>query len=133
MNSNEYKEIDKRSRKLVLSINITNFPYYIAILLYQSCAQLTQAVSQFTHHELFYIKCLLFRWKQSIVRHPPMFCQAFQKYIDWDNDIGCEYFPSDGVCLTTTDAYVCPATAFFGVIKERQRHSGQSLCRLCSE
>lgn len=41
-----------------------------------------------------------------------------QKYIDWDNDIGCEYFPSDGVCLTTTDSLVCPATSFFSVIEK---------------
>lgn len=42
-----------------------------------------------------------------------------QKHIDWDNDIGCEYFPSDGVCLTTTDAHICPATLFFTLIKEK--------------
>lgn len=42
-----------------------------------------------------------------------------QKYIDWDNDIGCECFPSDGICLTTTDAFVCPATIFFSTIKEK--------------
>ena len=50
-----------------------------------------------------------------------------QKYIDWDNDIGCEYFPSDGVCLTTTDAYVCPATAFFGESKRKDRFLNRSL------
>ena len=33
-----------------------------------------------------------------------------QKYIGWDNDIGCEYFPADGVCLTTTDAYAVSYT-----------------------
>lgn len=42
-----------------------------------------------------------------------------QKYVNWDSHIGCEYFPSDGVCLTTTDASVCPATAFFRIIKEK--------------
>lgn len=54
-----------------------------------------------------------------------------QKYIDWDNDIGCEYFPSDGVCLTRTDAYVCPATAFFGVIKEKGQISQSEFKSIC--
>lgn len=54
-----------------------------------------------------------------------------QKYIDWDNDIGCEYFPSDGVCLTTTDAYVCPATAFFEVIKEKGQISQSEFKSIC--
>ena len=48
-----------------------------------------------------------------------------QKYIDWDNDIGC------GVCLTTTDAYVCPATAFFGVIKEKGQISQSEFKSIC--
>lgn len=54
-----------------------------------------------------------------------------QKHIDWDNDIGCEYFPSDGVCLTTTDAYVCPATTFFGVIKEKGKISRSEFISIC--
>lgn len=85
MNSNEYKEIDKRSRKLVH-------------LYRQYCDKVAIEA---------------------------------QKYIDWDNDIGCEYFPSDGVCLTTTDAYVCPATAFFGVIKEKGQISQSEFKSIC--
>ena len=54
-----------------------------------------------------------------------------QKYIDWDSDIGCEYFPSDGVCLTTTDAYVCPAASFFGVIKEKGKISQSEFKSIC--
>lgn len=54
-----------------------------------------------------------------------------QKYIDWDNDIGCEYFPSDGVCLTTTDAHVCPAVAFFGVVKEKGKIAQREFMSIC--
>lgn len=54
-----------------------------------------------------------------------------QKYIDWDNDIGCEYFPSDGVCLTTTYAHICPAAAFFGVIKEKGNISQWEFESIC--
>lgn len=43
----------------------------------------------------------------------------------------CEYFPSDGVCLTTTDVYVCPATAFFGVIKEKGKISQSEFKSIC--
>lgn len=52
-----------------------------------------------------------------------------QKYIDWDESIGCEYFPADGICLTAIaskefDSYyslaecVCPASLFFRYIYE---------------
>lgn len=54
-----------------------------------------------------------------------------QKYIDWDNDIGCEYFPSDGVCLTTTDAHVCPASAFFEIIKIKGEISKSEFMSIC--
>lgn len=45
-----------------------------------------------------------------------------QTYIDWDNNVGCEYLPSDGLCIlaTVSDKYsnggmpesVCPAGAY---------------------
>lgn len=54
-----------------------------------------------------------------------------QKYIDWDDDIGCEYFPNDGVCLTTTDARVCPAAAFFRVIKTKGGISKSEFISIC--
>lgn len=25
--------------------------------------------------------------------------QEAQKYIDWNDDITCEYYPADGICL----------------------------------
>lgn len=39
-----------------------------------------------------------------------------QRYINWDDDIGCDYFPSDGLCLTTTKAHVCPIGFFFAAV-----------------
>lgn len=43
-----------------------------------------------------------------------------QKYIDWNDDVNCEYYPSDGLCLNleTDRAYVCPVDSFFSYIKE---------------
>lgn len=52
-----------------------------------------------------------------------------QEYIDWDENIGCEYFPADGICLTAVapleyysrhelSECVCPAPLFFEYIHE---------------
>ena len=43
-----------------------------------------------------------------------------QKYIDWNDDVNCEYYPSDGLCLNleTDRAYVCPVNSFFSYIKD---------------
>lgn len=54
-----------------------------------------------------------------------------QKYIDWDDNIGCEYFPSDGVCLTTSEAKVCPADSFFEAVKDKDRISQNDFEKLC--
>jgi len=50
-----------------------------------------------------------------------------QKHINWDDDIGCEYIPSDGICLTTTDNHVCPATLFFKLVEEKGNISQSDL------
>lgn len=54
-----------------------------------------------------------------------------QKYIKWDKNIGCENFPGDGVCLTTSDTKVCPATSFFSVIEEKGRIDRNEFERIC--
>lgn len=35
-----------------------------------------------------------------------------QKHIDWDNNVSCEYYPSDGICIMI-DEHVCYANTFF--------------------
>lgn len=35
-----------------------------------------------------------------------------QKHINWNDNIGCAYIPSDGLCIEI-EGYVCPATRFF--------------------
>lgn len=40
-----------------------------------------------------------------------------QKHIDWDNDVSCEYYPSDGICIMI-DEHVCHAVTFFELVKE---------------
>lgn len=37
-----------------------------------------------------------------------------QKHIDWDNEVSCDYYPGDGICIEI-DGNVCPATIFFGL------------------
>lgn len=50
-----------------------------------------------------------------------------QKHINWDDNIGCEYIPSDGLCLTTTDSHVCPAILFFKLVEEKGNISQSDL------
>lgn len=35
-----------------------------------------------------------------------------QKHIDWNDDVSCDFYPSDGICIEI-DGNVCPATRFF--------------------
>lgn len=51
-------------------------------------------------------------------RHCNYVAKEAQKYIDW-NDVYCEYYPSDGLCLNleTDRAYVCPVNRFFSYIE----------------
>lgn len=42
-----------------------------------------------------------------------------QKHIDWNNDISCEYYPGDGVCLMIEEQ-VCPASIFFELVEESE-------------
>lgn len=52
---------------------------------------------------------------------------AAQKYIDWDDDVCCQYFSSDGLCILVTlpEKYsrldllecVCPVEVFFEAVK----------------
>lgn len=65
------------------------------------------------------------------VSHCGCVAKAAQKHIDWDDDIGCEYFPGDGVCLTTTDAHVCPASLFFATKKEKGEIDREDFVRIC--
>lgn len=38
--------------------------------------------------------------------------KAAQKHINWNDNVGCAYMPSDGLCIEI-EANVCPATKFF--------------------
>lgn len=40
-----------------------------------------------------------------------------QKHIDWDDNVSCEYYPGDGVCIMI-DENVCRAVTFFDLVEE---------------
>lgn len=52
-----------------------------------------------------------------------------QKYIDWNDNVGCEYLPADGLCILATipddcntseiPECVCSANSFFSSVKEK--------------
>lgn len=42
-----------------------------------------------------------------------------QKHIDWNNDVSCEYYPGDGVCIMI-DENVCRAVTFFDLVEESE-------------
>jgi hypothetical protein len=42
-----------------------------------------------------------------------------QKYIDWSDDVSCEYYPADGICIMIEE-HVCPATIFFDLVEESE-------------
>lgn len=42
-----------------------------------------------------------------------------QKHIDWNNDVSCEYYPSDGICIMIEE-HVCSAETFFDLVKESE-------------
>lgn len=64
-----------------------------------------------------------------------------QKYVDWDNNVGCEYLPSDGLCILATvpDEYsnggmpesVCPAGIFFSFVKSIGKITPQEFKSIC--
>lgn len=42
-----------------------------------------------------------------------------QKHIDWNNDVSCEYYPGDGICVMI-EAHVCYAVTFFDLVEESE-------------
>lgn len=42
-----------------------------------------------------------------------------QKHIDWDGNVSCEYYPSDGICIMI-DERVCYANTFFDLVEESE-------------
>lgn len=42
-----------------------------------------------------------------------------QKHIDWNNDVSCEYYPGDGICIMI-DGHVCYANTFFDLVEESE-------------
>lgn len=42
-----------------------------------------------------------------------------QKHIDWNNDVSCEYYPGDGICIMIEE-HVCPAFIFFELVEESE-------------
>ena len=66
-------------------------------------------------------------------------CEALakeaQRYIDWDDEVSCEYLPADGLCILATipddcniggmPESVCPAGVFFSFVKSQRMISPQ--------
>lgn len=42
-----------------------------------------------------------------------------QKHIDWNDNVSCEYYPGDGVCIMI-DENVCRAVTFFDLVEESE-------------
>lgn len=42
-----------------------------------------------------------------------------QKHIYWNNDVSCEYYPGDGICIMI-DENVCNAVMFFDLVEESE-------------
>lgn len=42
-----------------------------------------------------------------------------QKYIDWDDNVSCEYYPADGICIMIEE-HVCYAAIFFDLVEESE-------------
>lgn len=47
-----------------------------------------------------------------------------QKYIDWDENVSCEYIPSDGLCICIESPnnhlpYNIPVSIFFEMVKDK--------------
>lgn len=56
-----------------------------------------------------------------------------QMHIDWGDNVKCEYFPSDGLCLTIDfdRLYVCPVGLFFEYIDEYGSISENEFIKMC--
>lgn len=39
-----------------------------------------------------------------------------QEFINWDDDVSCEYMPSDGICILINHK-LCPVEVFFELAK----------------
>lgn len=48
-----------------------------------------------------------------------MIAKEAQKHIDWDDNVSCEYYPSDGICIMI-DEHVCYANTFFDLVEESE-------------
>lgn len=50
-----------------------------------------------------------------------------QKYIDWSDDISCEYYPADGICLCiecdNDFPHVVSVSTFFEMVKKYKKIS----------
>ncbi len=67
--------------------------------------------------------------------------KAAQGYINWSDDVGCEYMSSDGLCILTTasDYYangsmpesVCPESEFFSFVKDKDEITEQEFKSIC--
>lgn len=42
-----------------------------------------------------------------------------QKHIDWDDNVSCEYYPSDGICIMIEE-HVCSVEIFFDLVEESE-------------
>lgn len=55
-----------------------------------------------------------------------------QKYIDWSDDVSCDYYPGDGVCIMI-DENVCYAVTFFDLVEESENGmiDRETFMRIC--
>lgn len=51
-------------------------------------------------------------WNKFLGRCGIALLKVAQKHINWNDNVGCAYIPSDGLCIEI-EGYVCPATRFF--------------------
>lgn len=42
-----------------------------------------------------------------------------QKHIDWDNNVLCEYYPGDGICIMIEE-HVCFIDTFLDLVEESE-------------
>lgn len=42
-----------------------------------------------------------------------------QKYIDWNNDVSCDYYPGDGICIMIEE-HVCFIDTFLDLVEESE-------------
>lgn len=89
-------------------------------------------------------KCLIMRAEKAYFAYREKcgeVAEATQRYINWSDDVSCEYIPSDGLCIlaTVSDYYanggmpesVCPTSEFFSFVKDKDKITEQEFKSIC--